>query len=99
MYALKRESGSTPKLAKILAVRKAKGVYLIIGEWYYMVAITVTYAFVRQKTAEIRFKILHLGPMSGSHFILYNFIGPMVYSTSYCPLSQDEKLKELGFAG
>ena len=25
-------------------------------------------------------------------------LGPMVYSTSYCPLSQDEKLKELGFA-
>jgi ribonuclease H2 subunit A len=29
----------------------------------------------------------------------HNSIGPMVYSTSYCPLSQDEKLKELGFAG
>ncbi|XP_028413166.1 ribonuclease H2 subunit A-like [Dendronephthya gigantea] len=25
-------------------------------------------------------------------------LGPMVYSTSYCPLSQDQKLKDLGFA-
>ena len=31
MYALKRESGSTPKLAKILAVRKANWLELFTG--------------------------------------------------------------------
>ena len=34
-----------------------------------------------------------------TEYSFFSSLGPMVYSTSYCPLSKEKELKELGFAG